>query len=679
MISGKGVRRDEVDPVSRGLSRAALHLAERGLPEIPVGGKLLRPRVAWASMPPARRGEAGRPFWFGALAVQAVHEASLLHDDIIDEAATRRGRPSGVERDGVGVALVRGDHLLTAAYRAAAAARTPAFLGLFIEAVEQTVAGEKAQGAARGARLSPDEYESMVRGKSGELFGCVTALPTCLREDDSGDVERARETGLRLGALYQRIDDLLDYAPAVASGKPALRDYRRRHWTWVAEMADLPGFDLPDDRVVEAVFRPRAEGSPARRCLERLDTLAAEIEALHGELTPGDRGLPCLVAQWVEAAREGVRIQEAEWSSSGSGPATGRRRAGSARVPAVATARAPSVQGVPDAEAEARVAARARDLGGPEAWPAYFGRHSRSFRFAAWLFPREVRATVAGIYAYCRFTDDLADEDDGAPVEVKRRRMAAWGRLSRRAYGDPTTGVPLLDRVMGEMGRARVPFDYVEDLLAGVTTDLGPVELETLPELELYTYRVASVVGGWIAEHMGVRDPAVLERAFDMGHAMQLTNILRDVGEDWRRGRLYLPRELMAAHGVTREMVAEVAAGTVPPRSVRAGAAVPGPYVDLMDALMGIAERHYDRAFQALPALPPYARRAVAVAAGVYGGIHDEIRRNGFDNGTRRAYTRPFRKLSLGVRSLVRLRRVCREAARRGELRPGRTVARADA
>jgi phytoene synthase len=194
--------------------------------------------------------------------------------------------------------------------------------------------------------------------------------------------------------------------------------------------------------------------------------------------------------------------------------------------------------------------------------------------------------------------------------------------------------------------------------------DLDPPSYPTLAALEVYTYRVASVVGGWVTELFGLRDPALLSRAFSLGHAMQLTNILRDVGEDWRNDRLYLPEDVMARFGVTRDDVARVAStGSVDDR-----------WIALIEDLMETADRHYAAAFEAVPLLPSFYRRPVAVAARVYRGIHDEIRANEYDNGTRRAYTTLRRKVGLGVAGLWELRKLPASPA----LGPGLNLIRQD-
>jgi phytoene synthase len=517
---------------------------------------------------------------------------------------------------GTAAALVGGDHLLTAAYRVAARVESPAFLDAFIHAVERTVAGEIRQQRGIGRPLTAKEYRAAIEGKSGELFGACVVLATewSGRGDGPGVAE-----GRRVGALYQMVDDAVDYCPSASVGKPALQDYEHRKYTFVLEAAGLTGFVLEADEVVARLFDP-ARGDGAARVLAALES---EERAARSGFPDDDGLLGALLSGWVSMARGAIeRQREAEVARRS------EHRPSSASV-------------------EAEVVEQALAVGGPEAWGAYFGKHSKSFRFASRLFPAESRRQIEGVYAFCRFTDDLVDEADVAPPHA-RARLDVWRQIVESAYRGESTGVPLADQVMGEARSREVPFHYPEELLAGVAMDLEPICFQRLSDLEVYTYRVASVVGGWITELFGVRDPEVLSRAYAMGHAMQITNILRDVGEDWRNDRLYLPRDLMESYGVELGMVDRVAAGQGP---------VPAAYADLMEVLMEVAETHYRNAFAALPSLPRFYARPVAVAARVYEGIHDEIRRNRYDNGTRRAYTRVRTKLRLGWRGLRDLRR----------------------
>ena len=213
-----------------------------------------------------------------------------------------------------------------------------------------------------------------------------------------------------------------------------------------------------------------------------------------------------------------------------------------------------------------------------------------------------------------------------------------WMRLSHAAYLGRTSGIPLLDRVMSEMAAAGVPFRYAEELAEGMRMDLCGERYASMSELRVYTRRVASVVGFWVSELFGVRDPAVLSRADAMGHAMQLTNILRDVGEDLRACRCYLPADMMERHGVS-ELDLE-------------GGSSSG-YRDLIIEMIGIAEDAFEEGLEGLPHLPLPLRLPVSIAAYVYRGILDEIRANDYDNLTRRAGTSRTRKLILMGRALA--------------------------
>ncbi|HEX9109370.1 MAG TPA: phytoene/squalene synthase family protein, partial [Longimicrobiales bacterium] len=280
-------------------------------------------------------------------------------------------------------------------------------------------------------------------------------------------------------------------------------------------------------------------------------------------------------------------------------------------------------------------------------WERYLAEHARSFHFAARLFPAERRRAVAGVYAWCRYTDELVDGSPLPRAELEAR-LDAWLALSRRAYAGERAGHDLADRVMGQMREAGVPFRYAEDLIDGMRMDVRGEVYETLPDLFRYTYRVASVVGLWLCELFGIRDPWMLERAAALGHGMQLTNIARDVGEDLRRGGVYLPAAWLAAHDLTRGELERMAeAGTVDER-----------YRALVTRLLEAADEQYRLAAPAIAHLPGFFRRPVAVAAAVYRGIHDTIRANGYDTLSRRAYTTLPQKLRLGTGGLWRARPV---------------------
>lgn len=277
---------------------------------------------------------------------------------------------------------------------------------------------------------------------------------------------------------------------------------------------------------------------------------------------------------------------------------------------------------------------------------AYLASHSRSFRFAAAMMAKPDRARIARVYAWCRYTDNLVDGD--VSTALAERRLDAWLRCSWNAYDGRDCGVDLVNRVMGEMAEREIPFDYPHDLVRAMRSDLHFKPYPDLDALRVYTYRAAGVVGRWLTELHDVRDPWMLDRATALGQAMQLTNILRDVGEDLERGRMYLPVIELVRYGLTIEDIDAMRRG---------GRPVGASYGSLMERLMDVADTDYRLAAEALPKLPAEFRRAAFVASAVYQGIHGAIRRNRYDNVRRRAYTTASRKVALAASALFALAR----------------------
>ena len=278
-------------------------------------------------------------------------------------------------------------------------------------------------------------------------------------------------------------------------------------------------------------------------------------------------------------------------------------------------------------------------------WESYLSHHGRSFWMAARLIPPDRRGQLAGVYAWCRYTDDLVDHATCAP-DVLLRMLDEWEAWSWAAYEGTRTGIELLDVVMGEMARRDVPFTYAQDLIRGMRTDTLGARFDTAGQLTAYCHDVASVVGLWLTELFGVHDQWTLDRAGALGVAMQLTNIARDVGEDWDRGRLYLPQSMLHRHGVSESMIDALRHGDAP---------IPEGYAALLEELMTIADAGYAEATEAIGNLPVFFRPAVAVASRVYQGIHDAIRANGYDSIRRRAVTSDLTRAALARAALAAL------------------------
>ena len=318
-------------------------------------------------------------------------------------------------------------------------------------------------------------------------------------------------------------------------------------------------------------------------------------------------------------------------------PAVGERSTGDSRL-------APTRD---DALPEVARPLPARDLPGLDGLSnpaAYLASHSRSFRFAAAMMPRNDRARIARVYAWCRYTDNLVDGDDSAAAAD--RMLASWLQCSWDAYDGRDCGIELVNRVMGEMAEREIPFAYPHDLVRAMHSDLNFTPYADLDALRVYTYRAAGVVGRWLTELHGERDPWMLDRATALGEAMQLTNILRDVGEDLARGRLYLPETELQRFGIRVSDIGALRRGSITPA-----------YRALMERLMDVAEADYRLADEAIPRLPRQFGRAAAVASAVYRGIHGAIRRNGYDTLRMRAYTTTPRKVALAATALLGIAR----------------------
>ena len=278
----------------------------------------------------------------------------------------------------------------------------------------------------------------------------------------------------------------------------------------------------------------------------------------------------------------------------------------------------------------------------------FFKIHSRSFSFAARFFSTEQYRLVTQLYAFCRTTDDFADRYAAQyGIEQAEAQLDTWENSVKLSYEGLPSGLSWLDELMATSSRSGVPYEVIGDLIKGVRSDLRKVELQTVEALDNYAYQVASVVGIWLCYLFGVREREVLDRAAALGRAMQITNILRDVGEDLRMHRLYIPAELMDRFNVSKDELLAMEAGTLAPTE---------SYKALLEHLIERAEADYHYAFRGLTAVPPSFARAAAVASEIYKGIHGAIRRKKYNNFKYRAYTRWYEKVFLTLRALRRLR-----------------------
>jgi phytoene synthase len=262
---------------------------------------------------------------------------------------------------------------------------------------------------------------------------------------------------------------------------------------------------------------------------------------------------------------------------------------------------------------------------------------SRSFLAASLLLPREVRDSACALYAFCRLADDAVDVDPGRgdPVARLRERLAAI----YRAQPLPSAADRALARVVR---RYAIPRAVPEALIDGFEWDVQGRRFESLEELQDYAARVAATVGVMMALLMGVRSPEGLARACDLGVAMQLSNIARDVGEDARMGRLYLPQAWLREAGID-------------PQDWLAAPNFSPALAAVVQRLLDAADRLYRRVDAGVAQLPLACRPGINAARFLYAEIGREVERRGLDSVSQRAVVPRARKLGLLFDALTTL------------------------
>ena len=257
-----------------------------------------------------------------------------------------------------------------------------------------------------------------------------------------------------------------------------------------------------------------------------------------------------------------------------------------------------------------------------------------SFYYSFLFLPAEQRRAITALYAFCREVDDVADEVRDAGVA--RAKLAWWRSEVERIYGG-TPQHPVAIALQDAVRRYRLPKEHLLRVIDGMQMDLEKTRYRTFAELEDYCDHVAGVVGLLSAEIFGYQDARTRDYAQKLGVAFQLTNIIRDVGEDARRGRIYLPQEDLDRFGV--------AAGDV----LRARTSP--AFVELMRFEAERAARWYEEAIAALPARDRRPQRAGLAMAAIYRTLLDEIARDGYAVLDRRIALTPLRKLWIATRA----------------------------
>ncbi|WP_205730216.1 phytoene/squalene synthase family protein [Blastococcus sp. TF02-8] len=270
---------------------------------------------------------------------------------------------------------------------------------------------------------------------------------------------------------------------------------------------------------------------------------------------------------------------------------------------------------------------------------AIAAEHGKSYHLATRLLTADRRPAVHALYAAARVADDLVDHPGADPAGD----LATWSRALLAELEEGWSEDPVRLALVHTYRRYDIPLEHLVDFLAAMTSDLTVDGYPTMDALDRYMWGSASVIGLQVLPVLGTAPGVAREEAaphaIALGEAFQLTNFLRDVGEDVDRGRVYLPADLMAAHGVPREQLAEKR------HDAR--------FAALMREMVAIVRRRYDDAAPGTPMLAPESRDCVRAATDLYGGILTEIEKADYRVLDRRVSVSKPRRLAVFARRLT--------------------------
>ena len=259
-----------------------------------------------------------------------------------------------------------------------------------------------------------------------------------------------------------------------------------------------------------------------------------------------------------------------------------------------------------------------------------------SFYYSFLFLEPSRRQAITALYAFCREVDDVVDE---CPDALLARAKLAWWRSEVQALFDDRASHPVTQALAASLKSYSLPQEQLLEIIDGMEMDLDHLRYADFKALHLYCYRVASVVGLLAAEIFGYRDRMTLKYAHDLGLAFQLTNIIRDVGEDARRGRIYLPQDELSRFGVDEIDLLQ--------------ARYSDSFRRLMEFQVERARTAYRQALAQLPAADRKAQRAGLIMAAIYRATLDEIVRDGCRVLDRRTSLPPLRKLWLAGKTWI--------------------------
>jgi phytoene synthase len=263
-----------------------------------------------------------------------------------------------------------------------------------------------------------------------------------------------------------------------------------------------------------------------------------------------------------------------------------------------------------------------------------------NFYFSFLTLPRARRAAIVAVWDFCRAVDDEVDEDESRSPADRRAGLQRWRQEVAACFGDGTPVTAQGRALAPHVAAYRLPRLPFDQLIDGCEMDIGPVRFSTFCDLRGYCYRVASTVGLICIEIFGYENPATRQYAEQLGLALQLTNILRDVRSDLARGRLYIPLDELAAHGVVED-------------DLRRGDRTPAVRA-LLERQANRARDQFSRADAALPAEDARALVAARIMGAIYRDLLDRIVARDYDVFSSRVRVSTPRKAWIALRIWLR-------------------------
>lgn len=265
--------------------------------------------------------------------------------------------------------------------------------------------------------------------------------------------------------------------------------------------------------------------------------------------------------------------------------------------------------------------------------------YAKSFYFASKFLPKNKRQDAYNIYAFCRLSDNLADDTDSWQMGKRLELINSWEAEVKNVFKTGKTENLILKVAHQTALKYNIPEKYFFELITGVKGDLTKLRFETYDELDRYCYLVAAVPGLMLSYILGFTDPKALKYATEFGKAMQITNILRDLKEDWQRGRVYLPQQDLEKFSYSETDLSKNL--------------VNDNFKKLFETYIEKARNMYIFGYQGLQYLTPEGRFCAKLCGLVYSAILDKIVQHDYDVFSQRASTSTLEKLWLVGKALI--------------------------